>query len=384
MQIKIPTVYMRGGTSKALFFHKADLPNDLEMRNRFLLAAFGSPDANGRQLDGIGGATTSTSKVAIISPSKDPSYDVNYEFGQVSIDKPTIIYEGNCGNISSALGPFAIDEGLVDPIEPITKVNVYQVNTKKRIVAEVPVYKGSYQEEGNFVIDGVPRSGSKILLHFFDPGGSLSGKLLPTGNVIDEIDIPGLGIIDATIIDAANPLIFVHARDLGLKGIEISEVDKDQAIKSKLEAIRAKGAVLLGLASCPEKASLYSQRLPMISFVSEPNYYKSLSGRMINKEEVHVVARVLSMGTVHKSVPVTAAICIAGAAKIKGTVIYQVSREVDTEEEMILIGHPGGIMSVSAILEKRNGEYIYKRSTIARTARRLMDGFIHVPESFLR
>ncbi|MCK4790403.1 MAG: 3-methylitaconate isomerase, partial [Desulfobacteraceae bacterium] len=247
MQVRIPAVYMRGGTSKAVFFHENHLPKNPEIRDRVILATYGSPDPNCRQIDGMGGAVSSTSKVAIISPSKDPDYDVNYHFGQVGIDKPKIGYQGNCGNISSAVGPFAIDEGLVNPEESITKVRIYQTNTKKLIVAEVPVKDGLYNEEGSYAIDGVPGTGGRITLHFFNPGGSVTGKLLPTGNVTDVIEVPGGGEITISIVDAANPVVFVRARDLGLRGTEIYEIDGSGEIRQKLEAIRSRVAVMLNL-----------------------------------------------------------------------------------------------------------------------------------------
>ena len=214
MQVKIPAVYMRGGTSKAVFFHKNQLPEDPEVRDRVILAAYGSPDPNQRQIDGMGGAVSSTSKVAIISPSQHRDYDVDYNFGQVSIDKPKIGYQGNCGNISSAVGPFAIDEGLVKGEGPLMTVRIYQKNTKKLIIADVPVENGRYNEEGDYSIDGIPGTGGRIILHFVDPGGSVTDKLLPTGNVTDVIAVPGHGKMTISIVDAANPVVFVRARDI--------------------------------------------------------------------------------------------------------------------------------------------------------------------------
>jgi 2-methylaconitate cis-trans-isomerase PrpF len=248
MQVKIPAVYMRGGTSKAVFFHDNHLPKDQKVRDRVIQAAYGSPDPNKRQIDGMGGAVSTTSKVAIISPSNDPDYDVEYNFGQVAIDKPLIDYQGNCGNISSAIAPFAVDEGLVKAEEPITKVRIYQVNTKKLIVAEIPVKNGRYNEEGDYTVDGIPGTGGKISLRFFDPGGSITGKLLPTGNTTDIMDVPDIGKITVSIVDAANPVVFVKAKELGLSGVEIYEIDESNDIRKKLEAIRSRAAVMLGFA----------------------------------------------------------------------------------------------------------------------------------------
>jgi 2-methylaconitate cis-trans-isomerase PrpF len=373
---------MRGGTSKAVFFHKNHLPKDLEIRDRVIMAAYGSPDPNKRQIDGVGGANSLTSKVAIISPSKDPAYHVNYHFGQVSIDNPIIDHHSSCGNISSAVGPFAIDEGLVSVEEPITKVRIYQVNTKKLIIADVPVKNGLYNEEGDYAIDGVPGTGGKITLHFVDPGGSVSGKLLPTGNATDIIEVPGLGEIAISIVDAANPVIFVRARDLGLKGTEIHEIDARAEIRHKLEAIRSWGAVMLGLASIPEEASETSQALPMVAFVSEPQDYETATGKLLKQDEIDIVARIMFMGWLHKAYAVTGAICTAGAAKIEGTVVHEMLTEDAHATEEVRLGHPGGIISVGTTIEKTGDKYKYQEAVLGRTARRLMDGYVHVPEKY--
>lgn len=384
MQVRIPAVYMRGGTSKAVFFHENHLPRDPEVRDRVILAAYGSPDPNKRQIDGMGGAVSSTSKLAIISPSKDPAYDVNYNFGQVSIDKPKIGYQGNCGNISSAVGPFAIDEGLVNAEEPITKVRIYQANTKKLIVAEVPVKDGLYNEEGDFAIDGVPGTGGKVTLHFFNPGGSVTGRLLPTGNVRDSIDVQGIGEFTLSIVDAANPVIFVRAQDLGLRGTEINEIDGSAEIRQRIEAIRSRVAVMLNLASSPEEATEISQDVPKIAFVSKPQNYKTVAGEVIQKEKIHLVARIMSMGTLHKAYAATGAICTAGAAKIEGTVVHEMLGKSTPESKEVRLGHPGGIIPVGAIIEKKENTYEFKEALLSRTARRLMDGYVYVPEKYFQ
>ena len=247
MQKSIPAVLMRGGTSKGLFFHADHLPADPRIRDNAILAAYGSPDPDRRQIDGVGGAVSTTSKVAIISRSTSPDYDVVYDFGQVSIDRPLIDYKGNCGNISSAVGPFAVDEGLVPATEPVTRVKIHQKNTDKLIIAEVPVKNGRFDEEGHYKIAGVPGSASKITLRFADPGGSITGKLFPTGNLQDDLDVPGVGVVTLTMIDAANPVILVPAARLDLKGTEIDEIDTGEEIKAKLEQIRCTAAVKIGL-----------------------------------------------------------------------------------------------------------------------------------------
>ncbi|UCG65857.1 MAG: 3-methylitaconate isomerase [Deltaproteobacteria bacterium] len=384
MQIRIPAVYMRGGTSKVAFFHENHLPRDSEIRDRVILAAYGSPDPNKRQIDGMGGAVSTTSKLAIISPSKDPAYDVNYHFGQVSIDKPKIGYQGNCGNISSAVGPFTIDEGLVNAEEPITEVRIYQANTKKPIMAEVPVKNGLYNEEGDFAIDGVPGTGGKVTLHFFNPGGSVTGRLLPTGNVRDSIDVQGIGELTLSIVYAANPVIFVRAQDLGLRGTEIHEIDGSTEIRQRIEAIRRRVAVMLNLASSPEEATEISQDVPKIAFVSKPQDYKTVAGEVIQKEKIHLVARIMSMGTLHKAYAATGAICTAGAAKIEGTVVHEMLGKSTPESKEGCLGHPGGIIPVGAIIEKKGNTYEFKEALLSRTARRLMDGYVYVPEKYFQ
>lgn len=377
MQVKIPCVFMRGGTSKALFFKDNHLPKDPEVRTRLILSAYGSPDPNRRQIDGMGGGVSTTSKVCIISSSKDPKYDVNYNFGQVSIDKPLIDYQGNCGNMSSAVGPFAIDEGLVEIEEPVTTVRIYQVNTKKLIVAEVPVKNGVYNEQGDFAIDGVPGTGGKITLHFHKPGGSVTKALLPTGNHTDEIHVSGLGKVTVSLVDAANPLVFVRARDLGLKGTEIAEIEASDDILAKLEAIRSRAAVMIGLAATPEEASKSCQAIPKIAFVSEPQLYETIDGRRISKEDIDIVGRIMSMGTLHKAYAGTGAICTAGAARIKGTVVNEVFAG-DPEGEHIRLGHPGGIMPINAHISQKKDSVEYEEAVIYRTARRLMEGYVCV------
>lgn len=382
MQVRIPAVYMRGGTSKAVFFHENHLPKNPKVRDRVIQAVYGSPDPNKRQIDGMGGAVSTTSKVAIISPSKDPDYDVEYNFGQVSIDKPLIDYQGNCGNISSAVAPFAVDEGLVKAEEPVTRVRIYQVNTQKLIVAEIPVKNGRYNEEGDYTVDGVPGTGGKITLRFFDPGGSITGNLLPTGNTTDIIDVPGMGKTTVSIVDAANPLVFIRAKDLGLIGTEIYEIDAGDDIRAKLEAIRSRAAVMIGLASTPEEAMETSQAVPKIAFVSEAQGYKTVTGSVVLKDEIDFVARIMSMGTLHKAYAVTGAVCTAGAAKIEGTVVYEMVKDINRKN--IRMGHPGGIIEVQPKIEKKGNVYNYAEAMLGRTARRLMEGHVLVPEKYFK
>jgi 2-methylaconitate cis-trans-isomerase PrpF len=380
MQIRIPAVYMRGGTSKAVFFHQNHLPHDPVIRDQVILAAYGSPDPNQRQMDGMGGSLSTNSKAAIISPSSDPAYDVVYHFGQVSIDRPLVDYKGNCGNISAAVGPFAIDEGLVEAIEPVTKVRIYQKNTKKLIIAEVPVKGGRHDPAGDYAIQGVPGTGSRINLRFDDPAGSVTGRFFPTGNPLDTIDIPQLGEVKLTIIDAGNPWVLVPATELGLLGTEIAEIDRSLEIRQKLEAIRSTAAVLIGLASSPAEASQRSQSVPKIAFLSAPRQYETLDGKTIKSDQIDMVARVMSMGVLHKALAVSCAIAAAGAAAVEGTIMASILDPAQAGQNQFRLGHPGGIFEVRSQVKKNGNSYEYVEASFGRTARRLMEGYVLVPE----
>ena len=383
MQNRIPAVLMRGGTSKGLFFHANHLPSDPRVRDALLLTAYGSPDPNRRQIDGVGGAVSTTSKVAIISPSASPDYDVVYNFGQVSIDRPLVDFKGNCGNISSAVGPFAVDEGLVAATEPVTRVRIHQINTDKLIVAEVPVKDGRFDEAGDYEIAGIPGSGSKIILRFSDPGGSLTGKLFPTGNVKDNLNVPEMGHIELTIIDAANPVVLVQAAALDLEGTKIEKIDSSENIKEQLERIRCAVAVEIGLAGTIEEATQRSQAVPKIAWVSVPKSYHTLGGKSVDVTEVDLVARMMSMGTLHKSFAVSGAVATAGAARIPGTVVHDLMSPEASKKEIMRLGHPGGIIEVGAIVKETRGNFNYKEAILGRTARRLMEGNVLVPEKYV-
>jgi 2-methylaconitate cis-trans-isomerase PrpF len=382
MQKRIPAVLMRGGTSKGLFFHANHLPSDPGQRDAILLAAYGSPDPNRRQIDGIGGAVSTTSKVAIISPSTSADYDVVYNFGQVSIDRPLVDFRNNCGNISSAVGPFAVDEGLIAATEPVTRVRIHQINTDKLIVAEVPVKNGRFDEAGDYEIAGVPGSGGKITLHFSDPGGALTGKLFPTENVKDNLEVPGIGNIELTIIDAANPVVLVHASILDLEGTEIERIDTDENLKAQLERIRCTAAIEIGLAETIEEATQRSQTVPKIALVAAPKSYQTLGGKVVDVAEVDLVARMMSMGTLHKSFAVTGAIPTAGAARVPGTVVYSLVPPESRKNDIVRIGHPGGIIEVGASVKENGDGFVYREAVLGRTARRLMEGYVLVPEKY--
>lgn len=375
---------MRGGTSKGIFFHENHLPADAGIRDQVILAALGSPDPNRRQIDGLGGGVSSTSKTAIISRSTDPAYDIVYNFGQVSIDCPLIDYKGNCGNISSAVGPFAVDEGLVSAVEPVTTVRIHQKNTDKLIVAEVPVKDGRYDETGDYAISGIPGTGGKITLRFADPGGAVTGRLLPTGNTRDTLEIPGLGSVEVTIIDAANPVVLVAAAQIGLSGIEIEAIEKNRETKDKLEAIRCAAAVVTGITKTAQEATRTSQAVPKIACISAPRDYMASSGIEVRAEDIDLTVRSMSMGTLHGSIPVSVAIATAGAAMIPGTVPFDLKGSTRTKGAVIHLGHPGGIVDVGATIEMRSGEHHYVEAAVGRTARRLMEGYVLVPERFFR
>ena len=376
MQVKIPFVFMRGGTSRAAFFMEKDLPSDQETRDRVILAAFGSPDPNGRQIDGIGGATLPTSKVAIISKSNVPGTSINYKYAQVSITTPSLSYVGNCGNISSAVGPFAIDEGLVPPKEPVTTVTIWQENTKKTIIAEVPVKDGKHLVEGDYSIHGIPGTGSKVTLRFLEPAGSVTNKLLPTGHVKDTIKIREYGSFTVSIVDAGNPSIFFKAKELGLQGTE-TDLNSKPDIARMLVDIRRHVAVMIGIAKSVEDAP---PNLPLAVLVSEAKGYKALTNQTVNSEDIDLVARSLSLDKIHGSYPVTGAICTAGAAKIDGTVVNELMSEKSLSRDEVRIGHPAGVIAAKPVMEKEKNDFHYVEASIGRTARRLAEGFVLVPE----
>ncbi len=382
---KIPCVYMRGGTSKALFFKEEDLPQDERERDKIILSAFGSPDR--RQIDGMGGANTSTSKVAIIKKSMREDADIDYTFGQVDVAYPIVGKTMNCGNISSAVGPYAIDEGLVEAVEPITSVRIYNTNTQKIIVEEVPVKNGCAVTEGDFAIDGVPGTGARVMLKFVAPQGAASGKLLPTGNPKDTIEIDGK-VYEYSFVDAANPVIFVHPEDFGVKGTEIPAVfnalPNCEEICRKLEIIRGTGAITLGLAKDLEDARINSQTLPKIAFVTKPVTYKAGSGQEISDQKIDIVGRLFSMNM--KMIDAymgTGAICTVTAANTPGTIVNEIVCEnaKTNQVEHVRIGHPWGIMDAYADLKvNEDGSHEVLSGNLDRTARRIMEGYVYVRE----
>ena len=376
---KIPCVYMRGGTSKALFFRDEDLPKDEAARDRLILSAFGSPDR--RQIDGMGGANTSTSKVAILKKSERPGIDVDYDFGQVDINAPIVGKTMNCGNISSAVGPYAVDEGLVEAVEPITEVHIFNTNTQKEIIAQVPVQDGRAVTEGDFRIDGVPGSGAKITLKFVSPQGAASGRLLPTGHARDVIELEGQRY-EYSFVDSANPVIFVHPEDFGVTGTEtpaqFNALPNCSEICRKLEIIRGTGAIPLGFAKDLEDARINSQTLPKIAFVTRPAEYTAGSGKTISSGQIDLVGRLFSVNM--KMIDAymgTGAICTITAANTPGTIVNEIVHGGPVSH--LRIGHPWGVMDAYADLDKRpDGTYSLLSGNLDRTARRIMDGYVYV------
>lgn len=381
-QLKIPAVFMRGGTSRAIFFRDADLPPDQAIRDRIILAAMGSPDNYGRQLDGMGGGISSLSKVAIIAPPGRPDADINYTFGQVSVTDALVDYTGNCGNISSAVGPYAIDEGLVPaPGEGEGTVRIHNTNTRKFIVARVPVRDGQAAVEGDFVLPGVSGTGARIVLEFLDPGGAVTGKLLPTGSAKDVLEIPDLGDLVVSIVDATNPMVFVRAADLGLQGTEHPEaIDRNTALTTRLEQIRATVAVRIGLAGTTEEGSRKSPAVPKIAVVSPAIPYRDLSGTEVPATSTDICARVMSMGKAHRAFALTAAMCLAVAARIPGTVVQEAVGPAADPAADIRLGHPSGILPIAASVQGGRAEKV----VVYRTARRLMEGSIRIPAHVLQ
>ncbi|HEV8338429.1 MAG TPA: PrpF domain-containing protein [bacterium] len=381
-QRRIPAVVMRGGTSRAVFFHGSDLPEDPALRDRVILSIFGGGDPYGRQIDGLGGAFSTTSKTAIITPPSVPDADVDYTFGQVSVTVPLIDYGGNCGNISSAVGPFAIEEGMVEATGVVTVVRIWQTNTRKRIVAHVPTDRGLPAVEGDFAIDGVPGTGALIRLEFLDPGGSMTGRLLPTGHPTDDLDVPGVGALTVSLVDAANPLVFARPADLGLAGLEMPDrVDGDPALLSRIEAVRAAAAVRMGLARTADEATARSPGVPKIAWVSAPATYTSTKGGAVAAAQIDLVGRIMSMGRLHRSHALTGAICTSVAAQVEGTLPHQAARPGPAGERTVRVGHPAGVIEVGAVVTRRGEEWVAEKVITRRTARRLMEGVACVPAS---
>lgn len=379
---RVPAVYMRGGTSKGVFFLARDLPTTPAKRDALLLRVIGSPDPSGNQTDGMGGATPGTSKIVILSPSRRDDCDVDFLFGAVSIDEALIDYSGNCGNLSAAVGPMAISTRLVAPVEGITRVRIWQANIGKRIDAYVPVRDGEVVEDGEFNEDGVPFPGAEIRLEFLDPGGededSPSMPLLPTGALQDRLEVPGVGALMVTMITAGNPTVFVRAEALGLTGKEMpGEVNRDRKLLERLESIRAAAAVRMGLAETAAQATRNRTATPNISWVALPRAYRTSAGVDVPAERVDLLARIMSMGKLHHAYTGTGSIALAVAAALPGTLVHEMVRILPGLPTRI--GHVSGTLAVGAEVSAVEGGWRVDKAVLSRSARRLMTGMVHVP-----
>jgi methylitaconate Delta-isomerase len=377
---KIPCVIQRGGTSKGVYLHEKDLPKDPNLRNQIILAIFGSPDR--RQIDGLGGADPLTSKCAIIGPAERPDADINYTMVQVGIADPVLDFKGNCGNISSGVGPFAIDEGLVPASEPETVVRIYNTNTRKILKAYVATENGKSKYTGDYAIDGVPGTGSKILLDYSATGGTINGKLLPTGKPVDVISVPSIGSFEISFVDAANPTCFVKPEVLDLSGIEGPLDQKILDSLEKIELIRGTAAKVLGFVDDPAEARIKSPTLPMLAFVGAPTDYTSFTdGSRVSADDIDFVSRLFFMQEMHKTYPGTGTVCTGAAALIEGTLVNRVCSPRASKEKVVRIGHPSGTISIEVdLINTKDGPEL-KLAAFGRTSRRIMEGFVYVPES---
>ena len=386
-QVKIPATYMRGGTSKGVFFRLQDLPERCqvpgEARDNLFMRVIGSPDPYSAHIDGMGGATSSTSKCVILSKSSQPEHDVDYLYGQVSIDSAFVDWSGNCGNLSTAAGAFAIHAGLVDPARipdnGICMVRIWQANIQKTIIAHVPITNGEVQETGDFELDGVTFPAAEIVLEFLDPSddGEEGGSMFPTGNLVDVLEVPGVGTFKATMITAGIPTVFVNAEDIGYQGTELREdINSDPAQLGRFEQIRIAGALRMGLIKTPEEAAK-RQHTPKIAFVSPPKTYQASSGKQIEASDVDLLVRALSMGKLHHAMMGTCAVAIGTAAAIPGTLVNLAAG--GGEREAVRFGHPSGSLRVGAEAKQVDGQWVVTKAIMSRSARILMEGNVRVP-----
>ena len=372
---------MRGGTSNAVVFHARDLPRDRAQWDEIFLAAIGSPDPYGRQLDGMGGGVSSVSKVCVVGPPSRPDADIDYTFAQVQVKKSEVDYSANCGNMSSAMGPFAVDEGLFKASGREAVVRIHNTNTKKIIQARFNMDEGLSEVDGDLTIPGVSGTGSPVRLEFLQPGGATTGKLLPTGNVTDVLDVPGVGKLTVSMVDAANATVFVRARDIGLKGTEMPEALEGNAeIMKKLGAIRLVASVAMGISPNAEAAAKI-MTVPFVGFVSEAQDATLLTGESIQAADIDLTARMLSSGQVHRALPLTVSLCTAVAASIEGSVVHQAARPTTDGNAPIRIAMPSGILTVAANVQNNDGQWHAEQGAFYRTQRRLFEGYVYVRAS---
>lgn len=389
LQQKIAATYMRGGTSKGVFFNLNDLPVEAQVagaaRDQLLLRVIGSPDPYGKQIDGMGGATSSTSKTVILAKSQQPEHDVDYLFGQVSIDQPFIDWSGNCGNLTAAVGAFAIRQGLIDPERVPDNghctVRIWQKNIQKTIIAHVPITHGVVQETGDFELDGVTFPAAEVQIEFLDPAedGEDGGAMFPTGQVVDDLEVPGVGTFKATFINAGIPTIFLNAAELGYTGTELQDqINNDVAALARFETIRAHGAVKMGLIEDISEAAS-RQHTPKIAFVAPPQSYQASSGKTVELSDIDLLVRALSMGKLHHAMMGTAAVAIGTAAAVPGTLVHTAAGAIP--REAVRFGHPSGTLRVGAeAVQDNSGQWQVKKAIMSRSARVLMEGFVYVPQ----
>ena len=384
-QIKIPATYMRGGTSKGVFFNVHALPAAFQVpgpdRDAMLLRVIGSPDPYAKQIDGMGGATSSTSKSVLVQKSDRADHDVDYLFGQVSIDQPFVDWSGNCGNLSAAVGPFAINEGLIDsariPHNGTAVIRIWQANIEKTIIAHVPIANGEVQETGGFELDGVTFPAAEVLLEFMDPADSGDGAMFPTGELIDTLDVPDLGSLEATLINAGIPTIFLRAEALGLTGLELQDdINNDADRLTQFETIRAIGAMKMGLITDLAEAET-RQHTPKIAFVSQASDYIASSGKAVSAEDIDIAVRALSMGKLHHAMMGTAAVAIGAAAAVPGTIVNEAAG--GGERAFVRFGHPSGTLRVGAEAAQTASGWVATKASMSRSARVLMEGFVRIP-----
>jgi 2-methylaconitate cis-trans-isomerase PrpF len=379
----IPCMLVRGGTSKGVYLDERDLPAKGQARDELVLSIFGSPDT--RQIDGLGGADPLTSKVCLIGPPPTQgayagTTDISYTFGQVSIDEAVVDYRGLCGNLTTGVGVYALWAGLVQPAAPVTAVRIYNTNLGRQLTCEVPVEDGRPLEVGDYVVPGVPGSGAKITVDFSDTGGGATGALLPTGNTIDTLDVPGVGQVEASLVDIGNAHVFVRAADLDLTGTETAaEIDADQTLCERLETIRAHAAHAMGMVEDPERALAQSLAVPMLALVAPPQDYRNVSGEeTVSAERCDLLARLMFMQQAHKAYAATSTVCTGVASRLRGTVVNEVCERREETPWCVRIGHPAGVVETETVIERGSDSVIVKRATLGRTARRLMEGTVFV------
>ena len=374
---------MRGGTSNALMFRVEDLPSDRAAWDRIFLGALGSPDPYGRQLDGMGGGVSSLSKVCVIGPPTHPEAGVDYTFAQVAIREAFVDYSGNCGNMSSAIGPFAVDEGSVKVAGPEAVVRIHNTNTHKLIIARFPMEDGKAAVDGDFILPGVAGSGAPIKLEFLAPGGAATGRLLPSGNVIDLLDIAGFGRVEASMVDAANPCVFVAAEALGLSGLEMpDQLERDYATMLRLETIRVAASLRMGIARTPAEAAR-KPSIPKVAIVTGPRDASTITGEQLTADSCDVTIRMISIGQPHRAVPLTGAMCLAVAARLPSSIVARVARPPDAPDAPIRIAQPSGVTVVASAVRREGDGWFAEHATVYRTARRMMEGYVFIRSSNL-